>query len=293
MSYQGNDPNRRREQRRTGTPQRQPQSGQPRAGQGQQSQWQGQPTQTPKQQPQTQLTQEPSGGQRQPGGGRQPGRHQSGVPQGGMQPGSGHQSLGHQQQRTQPPQSGAQVGTQGAGQHGQFTQQASLAQSAPAAGASGMGAPPQPRRTRLSPSSVEDVVSTDLVTATRDTPLATVAAMMNENDVGCVIVVEDDEETPIGVLTDRKIALAVESEPEIGKRTAEELVSSDLLTGRTDMTVFEALDKLKQAGVRRLPIVDEAGTLTGIVTLDDLLVLLGTNLGDAADIIAAQTTRHS
>jgi CBS domain-containing protein len=156
-----------------------------------------------------------------------------------------------------------------------------------------MGAPRQRGRARLSPSRVEEVVSTDLVTAKRDTPLATVAAMMNENDVGCVIVVDDDEETPIGVLTDRKIALAVESEPEIGKRTAEELVSSDLLTGRTDMTVFEALDKLKQAGVRRLPIVDEAGTLTGIVTLDDLLVLLGTNLGDAADIIAAQTTRHS
>ena len=292
MSYQGDDPNRRRERQRTGTPQRQPQSGQRRAGQGQPAQWQGQPQQTPGQQPQSQFTQEPSGGQRQ-GGGQQSGGFQSGVPQGGMQPGGGQQSSGLQQQRTRPPQSNAPAGTQGASQHGQFTQQAGMAQSAPAAGARVMGAPPQPRRARMTPSSVEDIVSTDLVTATRDTPLATVAAMMNENDVGCVIVVDDDEETPIGVLTDRKIALAIESEPEIGRRTAEELVSSDLLTGRTDMTVFEALDKLKQAGVRRLPIVDDEGTLTGIVTLDDLLVLLGTNLGDAAEIIAAQTTRRS
>jgi CBS domain-containing protein len=140
---------------------------------------------------------------------------------------------------------------------------------------------------------VEDVISTDIVTAERDTPLATVAALMAENDVGSVIVTDDSGETPIGLITDREIALAVESEPEIGERTAEELVSSDLLTGRSDMTVFEALDEMNDAGIRRLPIVDEDGTLTGIVTLDDLLVLLGGNLGTAAELIATQTSSRS
>jgi CBS domain-containing protein len=143
----------------------------------------------------------------------------------------------------------------------------------------------------MSPASIEEVVSTDVVTAKRDTPISTVVAMMNENDVGSVVVVEDGGETPVGILTDRKIALAIESTPEIGTRPAEELVSSDLLTGRTDMTVFEALHTLKQENIRRLPIVDEDESLTGIVTLDDLLVLFGTSLGDASEIIAAQAVK--
>ncbi|WP_172824940.1 CBS domain-containing protein [Halorientalis sp. IM1011] len=179
----------------------------------------------------------------------------------------------------------------GAGQPGGFTQQASAMQSAPPRATGGAAAPPRGRR--MAPASVEEVISTDVITARRDTPIPTVVSLLRENDVGSVIVVEDDGETPIGLLTDRKIALAIESEPDIADLTAEELVSTDLLTGRTDMTVFEALDQLKEAGIRRLPILDEDGSLVGIVTLDDLLVLFGRNLNDAAEIIATQTMSHS
>ncbi len=157
----------------------------------------------------------------------------------------------------------------------------------------GQGGPQPPqargRRARLSPATVEEVVSTDVVTAQRDTPVSTVAASMEKHDVGCVVVVEDDGETPVGVITDRKIALAIESTPDIGKRPAEELVSGDLLVGTMEMTVFEALDKLSEASVRRLPVVDEGGSLAGIVTLDDLIVVFGRGLGDVAEIIATQT----
>jgi CBS domain-containing protein len=54
------------------------------------------------------------------------------------------------------------------------------------------------------------------------------------------------------------------------------------------MTVFEVLDEMGEAGIRRFPIVDEDGTLEGIVTLDDLLVLLGKEIQSATEIIQSQ-----
>jgi CBS domain-containing protein len=44
-------------------------------------------------------------------------------------------------------------------------------------------------------------------------------------------------------------------------------------------------------GIRRIPVVDEDGKLQGIVTLDDAVVLLGTELGNVAETIQAQIDR--
>lgn len=137
---------------------------------------------------------------------------------------------------------------------------------------------------------VEDIVQTDVATAERDTPIATVVATLAEKDVGSVVVVEGDD--PVGILTDRKIVLALEDTPDVSERTASDLLGDgDLITATTDASVFEALQQMSEANVRRLPIVDDEGTLQGIVTLDDVLVLLGTELKSAVDVIQAQSPR--
>lgn len=142
---------------------------------------------------------------------------------------------------------------------------------------------------RLAPSGVEGLVQTDVVTAEVDTPIATVVAQMAEQDVGSVVVVEDG--APVGILTDRQIALALETTPDVADRVAEDVMDRDLVTGTTDMDVFEVLRRLEEESVRRLPIVDENGDLEGIVTLDDVLVHLGTEFQSAASIIRSQSTR--
>nr|WP_240148919.1 CBS domain-containing protein [Halorubellus sp. JP-L1] len=132
-------------------------------------------------------------------------------------------------------------------------------------------------------------MATDVVTADRDTPIATVVAAMDEYDVGSVVVVEDGK--PVGILTDRRIALALEDAPDVTERTAEDLLSESLVTGSTEMTVFEALDRMSEENIRRLPIVDDDGSLLGIVTLDDLLFVLGREFQKATSIIEAQSER--
>lgn len=160
-------------------------------------------------------------------------------------------------------------------------------------GAQGMQQPQQAGMTRptFEPARVEELIVTDVVTAQRDTPLRTVVSSMAENQVGSVVILDEDGTTPIDILTDRKVALAIEEYPNIAEMTVEELLTGDLIVGRTEMTVFEALEKLSEAKVRRLPIVDEENALQGIITLDDLLVFLGNQLEDALEVISAQSRR--
>jgi CBS domain-containing protein len=144
-------------------------------------------------------------------------------------------------------------------------------------------------RPRLPTTTIEDVLQTDTVTAAPETPIRTVVAQMAKEGVGSVVVT--DGATPVGILTDREIALALEGIPNVADRQAGELLGETLVTGSTEMTVFQALDRLREEGIRRLPIVDEDGSLRGIVTLDDILVLLGTELANATELIRGQSPR--
>lgn len=252
------------------------------------------------------------GGQprRPPGEGQPPGHQQPPQRgQGGQQgapPGGGHQQpqqqnppgqappqQGPPQQWHEPPSPPSGTTQSGGAGGGGAPRQGSGGQMVQQPGPRGQSARPpesQPRtRTGLEPVTVDDIVETDVVTAERDTPIAEVVGAMASEDVGSVVVVDGDE--PVGVLTDRTIALSLESEPDVSDREAGDLIGGDLVTGSTDMSVFEALQRLSDEGIRRLPIVDDEGTLEGIVTLDDVLVLLGTELGDAIDVIKDQSPR--
>lgn len=142
---------------------------------------------------------------------------------------------------------------------------------------------------RLQPVRIEDIVQEDVVTASPETPVRTLVAQMAERNVGAVVVVDDDE--PTGVITDRTIALAIEDQPDVGEQDAESLLGGDVVTADPSMTVFDAVRSMSEHDIRRLPVVDENDALQGVVTLDDVLVLLGTELENAAEVIQSQSPR--
>ena len=149
--------------------------------------------------------------------------------------------------------------------------------------------PPPQGAPGLAPLGVDDLLQSDVVTAEPDTPVATVVAEMAEKNVGSVVVVEDD--SPVGIVTDRGVALALETTPDVSEHPVEELMEDELVTGSTDMNAVDALRRLSEAGVRRLPIVDEEGDLAGIVTVDDVLVTFSEELRNVADVIRTQSPR--
>lgn len=193
---------------------------------------------------------------------------------------------------TAPPQAPARNQGPSPPQQAPSPQQVSPPQQAPPPTAQPVQPPqgvPQPGRPQLRPVVIEELVETDVVTAERDTPVQDVVADMAQEDVGSVVVVED--ERPVGILTDRTIALALESTTDLSDQQAEDLLTDSIVTGTAEMSVFEAIRWLEEEEIRRLPIVDEEGQLTGIVTLDDILVLLSTELGNLTSVVKAQSPR--
>lgn len=95
------------------------------------------------------------------------------------------------------------------------------------------------------------------------------AEKMAEYDVGAVLVgTEDDLQ---GILTDRDIILrVVVPGRDVTGVTVADVMSSSLYTCREDDSVETVFREMVEHQVRRLPVLDAAGVLAGIVALSDL-----------------------
>lgn len=112
-----------------------------------------------------------------------------------------------------------------------------------------------------------------VVVAELTEPVIEVARRMREHRVGCVVITRDAR--PLGILTDRDLALRVVAEgldPKVTLVSA--VVTYDVTTLPRSAGIDTAVRVMNERGVRRLPIVAEDGRVTGIVTADDLTILL-------------------
>ncbi|RBI63515.1 CBS domain-containing protein [halophilic archaeon] len=135
---------------------------------------------------------------------------------------------------------------------------------------------------------VSDIALTEVVTADRNTAVTAIAARMEAENVGSVLVLEESD--LVGIVTDREIALSLADDPDATDRTADEVMTEDPVTVPSDAGVTELVRRMEDAGVRRMPVVDD-GDLAGIVTLDDVLVLLTEEFDDAVDVVKRQSPR--
>jgi CBS domain-containing protein len=129
---------------------------------------------------------------------------------------------------------------------------------------------------------IRDVMTQGVVTAEADDSLRDVGALMRDRNVGSVVICEAGR--PVGVVTDRDLALAVVADRVDPADAAGEHASRPLVTGATEMDIEEAVALMIQHHIRRLPIID-GEELAGIVTIDDLAVRAG-DLTQAQQITA-------
>lgn len=110
------------------------------------------------------------------------------------------------------------------------------------------------------------------------------ARMMRDRHVGAVLVVDDDR--PVGILTDRDIVMRAVIEGRDPNTTpVRDVMSGSLTVVGSGQKIDDAVIAIRTAGVRRLPIVDAAGKAIGIVTLDDLVVLMAGELNLVAGAV--------
>ncbi|WP_049889217.1 CBS domain-containing protein [Natronolimnohabitans innermongolicus] len=130
---------------------------------------------------------------------------------------------------------------------------------------------------------VIDITRETVVTADPETTLAELVDTMQSNRVGSVVVTEDGE--PVGLVSDRDLAFAVLGGTDVTSETpVETIVSEPLVTVDAETGLYELLGQMSERGVRRVPVVED-GELAGIVSLSDIVVLLGMELQQVANII--------
>jgi signal-transduction protein with cAMP-binding, CBS, and nucleotidyltransferase domain len=96
------------------------------------------------------------------------------------------------------------------------------------------------------------------------------AKRMRDEDVGALLVVEDEELK--GIVTDRDIVVkAVAEGDKPGKAKVEDVCTSDTTTIEADASIDDAIAKMREADVRRLPVVED-GRPIGILSLGDLAI---------------------
>lgn len=128
------------------------------------------------------------------------------------------------------------------------------------------------------------------ITTTEDQSVIKAAETMDAEGIG-VLVVEDD---PVaGIVTDREIALAVaEHDGDLSNVTVSDIMTEDTHTLEETDESLEAARTMAEAGIRRIPIVDDSGALTGLVSLDDVVALTGEQLEDVATTIEKQSPEY-
>ena len=131
----------------------------------------------------------------------------------------------------------------------------------------------------------------EVVTVDRETNLAGVAEKFESEKVGSVVITEDNE--PIGLLTDRDLALTFHKKEETTSLTAQDIMTEKPVIVQDDLTVKEITRIVSEHNVRRIPVVDENGKLTRIVTIDDLITTISEELDDVVDAIESQSPKYS
>ena len=119
---------------------------------------------------------------------------------------------------------------------------------------------------------VQDIMTGEPRSITADRSVREAAQLMKEINAGSIPVVEAGSKKLVGVVTDRDIAIRVVAEgKDSGCRVSEVMSAGDLKTCAPADDVDRVMETMSREQVRRIPIVDERGSLVGIVAQADIV----------------------
>jgi CBS domain-containing protein len=134
------------------------------------------------------------------------------------------------------------------------------------------------------------LMSRNVVTARPDDDLVTAARLMREHHVGFLVVTQRTHDgNPVGVLTDRDIVVAVvarELSPD--NFVVSDVMNTTQLLASEHEDLHDLLARMREAGVRRAPVISRWGKLVGVVSFDDVLCFTSDLLCDMAGSVTSQ-----
>lgn len=138
---------------------------------------------------------------------------------------------------------------------------------------------------------LEKVVHKPVETILACGTLREAAKQMCDRTVGALVITNAAGDKPLGVLTDRDLVWMIAEGCDPDSTSVDQFVRSPVETASISDGVAEVIGKMHAKSIRRLPVCDAQGKLVGIVSLDDVIVLLGHELAAAAGTITGEI-RH-
>ncbi len=128
---------------------------------------------------------------------------------------------------------------------------------------------------------ISDLATPKVITAAGFLSVQQAARKMRDTHVGDIVITVETRggERPIGIVTDRDITIGVTAlglDP--SSLTLAEIMNPRLFTAHANDDADSVLQSMRRIGIRRAPVVDDAGLLSGMFTLDDYLEHLARRL---------------
>ena len=142
---------------------------------------------------------------------------------------------------------------------------------------------------------VGELCNREVNVTTSNATLQEAAELMRQYHVGDLVVVEevDGNRLPRGIVTDRDIVIEVIAKGlALEAVTVGDIMSFELVSVAEQDGIFETIKRMRTHGVRRAPVVDDAGTLVGILAVDDILDLLAEVQVDLMRLILREQKRE-
>jgi len=125
-----------------------------------------------------------------------------------------------------------------------------------------------------------------VVTINEDLTIKEAADVMAKQNVGFLVVIkENGSSLPVGSLTDRDIIVnAIVKGLDIENTKVSQVMVKDVIAADETLGVYETIKMMSINKVRRLPVVSGDNQVIGIVTLDDLLIMLANEISTLAEV---------
>ncbi len=106
-----------------------------------------------------------------------------------------------------------------------------------------------------------------------DTGLYETAVLMKKNNIGAAVIVDSDEKL-VGIISERDFLMKVVAEKlDISKMKVSDVMTKNVKTAKVTDTVHDSMRRMTQGRFRHLPIVDDDGKVTGIVSQGDFVAI--------------------
>ncbi len=138
---------------------------------------------------------------------------------------------------------------------------------------------------------IATICNHDVVALDRDATVLQAAMLMRQHHIGSVFVTEikGGKPLPVGIVTDRDVVVEVVAtglDPAV--ITVGDIMLAGLLKIEEQAGVFDAIRLMSGKGVRRLAVVKKEGELIGVITMDDLMLMLSSEFCSFAKLLTKE-----